>query len=86
VNEVYGHGLSLARVGARVCDLKKEGFRIVGWKDKEVPSLYWYAHIPFYMQHLFDENIKMGMKDVDAWFNAYDKMNSLKIVKQSILV
>ena len=86
VREVYGQGLSLARVGARIFDLKVDGFRTVGWKDAETPSLYWYAHVPFYMEHLFDENIKLGMKNREAWLNAYDKMNALKMVKQNALI
>jgi hypothetical protein len=41
---VYGNGhLGLARVGARIWDLKKKyGVQIIGFKDKEKPTLYWY--------------------------------------------
>ena len=44
---VYGSDhLGLARVGARIWDIKKKfGIRIEGWKDKNNPSLYWYALI-----------------------------------------
>ena len=43
VREVYGPGLSLSRVGARIWDIKKKyGVEICGWKDKKVPTLYWY--------------------------------------------
>jgi hypothetical protein len=43
VRLVYGNGLSLARVGARVWDVKhKYGIEIKGWHDKENPALYWY--------------------------------------------
>lgn len=86
VNSVYGQGLSLARVGARIYDLKQDGFKIVGWKDTETPSLYWYAHVPFYLEELYYENIKLGMKEREAWFNAYDKSNALRMVKQNVLI
>jgi hypothetical protein len=41
---VYGgNHLGLARVGARIWDIKKKhNVEIKGWKDKENPSLYWY--------------------------------------------
>lgn len=43
VNKVYGQGLSLARVGARIYDLKKKyGVDVKGWHDPENPALYWY--------------------------------------------
>jgi len=42
VREVYGEGLSLSRVGARIYDLKELGYDIVGWKDRSNPTLYWY--------------------------------------------
>lgn len=43
VREVYGEGMSLARVGARIWDIKKKyGVRIDGWHDKENAALYWY--------------------------------------------
>jgi hypothetical protein len=46
VSEVYGNGLSLARVGARIFDVKKKyGVGIVGWHDKENPALYWYQMV-----------------------------------------
>ena len=32
----------IARIGARIADLKNRGHIIVGWKDEERPSLYWY--------------------------------------------
>ena len=37
-----GEAKSLARVGARIFDLKKDGHTITGRKDKLIPSLYWY--------------------------------------------
>lgn len=47
--EVYGGDhLGLARVGARIWDIKKKYpniERIDGWKDKINPSLYWYKII-----------------------------------------
>lgn len=43
IEQVYGGShLGLARVGARVYDLRREGYEIEGWKDKENPSIYWY--------------------------------------------
>lgn len=43
LQEVYGsEHLGLARVGARIWDLKQEGKNIAGWKDKDKSSLYWY--------------------------------------------
>lgn len=40
---VYGGDhLGLARVGARIWDLKKKGYEINGRKDKENMTLYWY--------------------------------------------
>ena len=45
VKKVYGEGLSLARVGARIWDLKKRGYAIRGWKDPKIKTLYWYQLI-----------------------------------------
>ena len=45
VEKVYGPGCALARVAARICDLKKKlppHWRIDGWKDDDEPTLYWY--------------------------------------------
>lgn len=43
VEKVYGHGLSLSRVGARVFDLKKKyKLEISGWHDPVDRTLYWY--------------------------------------------
>ena len=40
---VYGaNHLGLARVSARIHDLKMEGHNITGRKDKNNPTLYWY--------------------------------------------
>lgn len=36
----------LFRIGARIWDLKKDGYIIKGWKDKERPQLYWYKMEP----------------------------------------
>lgn len=47
MERVYGGDhLGLARVGARVWDLKTKGHEIVGWKDKERPTLFWYQMTP----------------------------------------
>jgi hypothetical protein len=44
VDKIYGHELSLARVGARVWDVKKRyGVKIDGHHDLENPKLYWYC-------------------------------------------
>ena len=44
VKLVYGNQhLGLARLGARVWDIKKKyGVEIYGWADKEIRTLYWY--------------------------------------------
>jgi hypothetical protein len=43
VKTIYGEGNTLARVGARICDIKKKyGVDIEGYHDKENPALYWY--------------------------------------------
>ncbi|MFA6097578.1 MAG: hypothetical protein WC788_08215 [Candidatus Paceibacterota bacterium] len=35
--------LGLARIGARIFDIKREyGVEIEGWKDETTPSLFWY--------------------------------------------
>jgi len=49
VEKVYGPGLSLARVGARIYDLRKRlppTQTIRGWHDKGNPALYWYQVVP----------------------------------------
>jgi hypothetical protein len=44
VEKIYGSGLSLSRVGARIYDVqKKYGVKIKGWHDTENPKLYWYG-------------------------------------------
>ncbi len=47
VRRVYKQlGPSLARVGARIYDIKKKyTVEIVGWHDKKIPTLYWYMMI-----------------------------------------
>jgi len=43
LKEVYGsEHLGIARVGARIYDLRKKGLDIRGWEDKEKPTLYYY--------------------------------------------
>lgn len=43
MEKVYGNShLGLARVGARVYDLRQKGHEIEGKKDKENPAIYWY--------------------------------------------
>lgn len=49
VEKVYGPGLSLARVGARIYDLRKrlpDSLTIRGWHDKDNPALFWYQVVP----------------------------------------
>jgi hypothetical protein len=43
MEKVYGGShLGLARVGARIYDLKRGGHEITGWKDEKQPQIYWY--------------------------------------------
>lgn len=43
MEKVYGGShFGLARVGARIYDLRSEGYEINGWKDKDNPAIYWY--------------------------------------------
>lgn len=42
----------IARIGARIWDLKQKGFPIQGKKDEDKPSLYWYRLIKEGQQNL----------------------------------
>lgn len=42
VEVVYGPGCVLARVGARIHNLKQKGHQIIGWHDENNAALYWY--------------------------------------------
>jgi hypothetical protein len=43
MQKVYGGDhLGLARVGARIHDIKADGHEIKGWKDKTNPAIYWF--------------------------------------------
>lgn len=43
MEKVYGGShLGIARVGARIYDLKGKGCAIIGWKDEKNPTVYWY--------------------------------------------
>ncbi|HBX15872.1 MAG: hypothetical protein UV20_C0009G0052 [Candidatus Magasanikbacteria bacterium GW2011_GWA2_42_32] len=43
VNRIYGPGLSLSRVGARIWDIKKRfDVEVEGWTDENNRTLYWY--------------------------------------------
>ncbi len=43
LEKCYGNNhLGLARVGARIYDLKNVGYNIIGWKDKNNRALYFY--------------------------------------------
>ena len=47
VRTIYGEGMSLARVGARIYDIKhKYGVEIKSWKDKDNSKLWWYQMTP----------------------------------------
>lgn len=83
---VYGDAhLGVARIGARVWDLNhKQNFRIVGWKDTENPALYWYVHIPFEMAHLFDEAIKLGKSEREAYYEAWQKISQMPAKQVSL--
>ena len=46
LEKVYGDNhLGIARIGARIADLKGRGAKIEGKKDLEKPTLYWYRLI-----------------------------------------
>lgn len=48
LEKVYGdEHLGLARVSARILDLRKKGHYITGRKDKDNKSIYWYQLITF---------------------------------------
>jgi hypothetical protein len=43
LDRVYGVGHSgIARIGARIADLKEKGCVIGGWRDEDNPTVYWY--------------------------------------------
>ena len=47
VRKVYGFGMSLARVGARIYDIKRKfNLNIIGWHDEKNHALYWYQITP----------------------------------------
>jgi len=47
MEKVYGNDhCGLARVGARIWDLKNAGHAIIGYKDADHPSLYFYRLQP----------------------------------------
>ena len=51
LNRVYGgEHLGIARISARIWDLKKKGYIIESWKDKERKSIWYYKMItpPFF--------------------------------------
>jgi hypothetical protein len=60
VEKIYGAGLSLSRVGAKLYDVqKKYGVKIEGWHDTENPKFYWYGTIRqnFVMPPAFPEKM-----------------------------
>jgi len=47
VEKAYeSHGPSLARLGARIWDLKQKGYEIIGWRDPDNRKKYWYQLKP----------------------------------------
>lgn len=48
VKSVYGAtGPSIARLGARIWDLKHDGCMIESWKDEKNKAMWWYQmHVP----------------------------------------
>ena len=47
VERAYGiRGPSLARLGARIWDLRKAGYQIESWRDKENHTKHWYQLRP----------------------------------------
>jgi len=43
MQKVYGgEHCGLARVGARIWDIKADGHEIIGWTDKDNKTIYWY--------------------------------------------
>lgn len=43
LSQVYhASGPTAARLGARIYDLKKQGHKIKGWRDEQVPTKWWY--------------------------------------------
>lgn len=43
LDNVYGVNHSgIARISARILDLRKKGHDIAGWKDTNNPTIYWY--------------------------------------------
>ena len=55
---VYGADhLGVARIASRIADLKNRGHVLVGWKDEERPSLYWYQITKAAPEKSFVKNI-----------------------------
>ena len=71
-----GEHKGLARPGARIDDLKRMGYRIVGWHDKEIKTLYWYAIIDsrWADRFLFLEDI-LGGDTEEAYRQAKEEFN-----------
>jgi len=69
VDKIYSGGF-LARVGARVWDVKnRHTVRIVGWKDKANPALYWYR--------MEKENNSRGIKIESVEYDTVARINKI---------
>ena len=67
VDKVYGNGMTLARVGARIFDLKlKYNKKVKGWKDAHNPAIYWYQltdeRIEDKQKRFTDMQYKLGLQ------------------------
>ena len=69
VNLVYGPGLSLARVGARIFDVKDKYKVIInGWHDKFNPALYWYQMGVSNKEEIKKTEVDSKTADVESLF------------------
>jgi len=60
VKRAYGsHGPSLARLGARIWDIKQKGYEIIGWHDPDDPKKYWYQLIAAKQAYKAESNGQM---------------------------
>jgi hypothetical protein len=74
VEKVYGHGLSLSRVGARVYDLKtKYELNINGWHDPKNKSLYWYQlKAEAYRREALTDSVRLCKPNGEKPYSASD--------------
>ena len=83
MDRVYGNDhLGLARIGARIWDIKKKGIRIESWPDKEHSTLWWYAIIP---SEWGDEyNILVNYRGLDKETAYYEIKRKHEIVEEKV--